>query len=341
MTEPTHPVLDIRGLSVAYRGAIGDVLAVDDVDLTIGAGEMVGIAGESGSGKSTLVHAALRLLRPPGVVTGGAVRFGEPPVDLLQLPADELRRIRWSRIAVVFQSAMDALNPVLDVEAQLTDVVVAHMPGTDRAQRRRLAEEALDLVRVPRACLASYPHQLSGGMRQRVLLAMALILDPALVLFDEPTTALDPLVQREIVDEIVKLQATRRFAALFVTHDLPLLLDVADTIAVMYAGRLVERAATADLVAAPAHPYSAALLDAFPDLSGPVTRRRGLDGLPPDLSDLPGGCAFHPRCRWRLDRCTAEPPPVFATRTGVTDRMSRCWQLADGTAPEFRDGTRA
>jgi peptide/nickel transport system ATP-binding protein len=229
------------------------------------------------------------------------------------------------------QSAMNALNPVISIGAQLTDVLKAHEPGMDRAGRRARAAELLGLVGITADRLGSYPHELSGGMRQRVMIAMALALRPHIVIMDEPTTALDVVTQREILEELTELRERLGFAVLFITHDLSLLIEIADSIAVMYAGRLVERADAAALFRAPRHPYSLGLLSSFPALHGPRQHLTGIPGSPPDLRQLPAGCVFHPRCPFVMDRCRTENPPLLRLGTGH-EREAACW-LQDGTQP--------
>jgi oligopeptide/dipeptide ABC transporter ATP-binding protein len=300
------PVLSIRDLSIAYRTGAGDVRAVDGVSLDLRAGETVGLVGESGSGKSTLAYGATRLLRAPAVITGGSVRYQgrrmETPVDVLQLSADQLAGMRWREISIVFQSAMNALNPVLNIHDQLTDVLRAHLP-LSRAEATEKAAGLLDLVGIPRTRLRSYPHELSGGMRQRVMIAMALATDPEVVIMDEPTTALDVVVQREILGQILELKERLGFAILFITHDLSLLLELADRIAVMYAGQLMEVATAAEIHHEPAHPYTKRLLRSFPSLRGPRRQLTGIPGTPPDLLDPPPGCPFLARCSEGTDAC--------------------------------------
>jgi len=303
---PAEPVLDIRDLSVVYRTPAGDVRAVDRVNLALGVGEVIGLAGESGSGKSTLVYGACRLLRAPALVTSGSVIYGgrrvSRPADLLKLGPDELRRLRWREIAIVFQSAMNALNPVLRVRDQLLDVIHAHLK-MPRDEAREKAASLLDLVGIPRSRLRSYPHELSGGMRQRVMIAMALATEPEIVIMDEPTTALDVVVQRDILAQIVELKERLGFSILFITHDLSLLLELADRIAVMYAGQLLEVGTADEIHHEPSHPYTKGLLNSFPSVRGPRRNLAGIPGTPPDLHHPPPGCPFLPRCGYGTAAC--------------------------------------
>ena len=321
------PILDISNLSVAYRTPDGDVRAVEQVNLTLNAGEVVGLCGESGSGKSTLAYGATRLLRPPALVTSGSVRYsgrritsGGDPVDLLAMNHHELRAMRWREIAIVFQSAMNALNPVLRIQDQLLDAVRAHL-RLPRGEARDKVATLLDLVGIPRNRLRAYPHELSGGMRQRVMIAMALAADPEVVIMDEPTTALDVVVQRDILAQIVELKERLDFAILFITHDLSLLLELTDRIAVMYAGRLLETGSSQDIMREPAHPYTRGLLNSFPSIRGSRRDLVGIPGSPPDLRDPLPGCPFVPRCGYAVPACTAMDmmlEPVIGGSGGVS-----------------------
>ncbi|MBO0830482.1 MAG: ABC transporter ATP-binding protein [Actinobacteria bacterium] len=314
------PVLSIRDLSIAYRTTGGDVRAVNRVSLDLHAGEVVGLVGESGSGKSTLAYGACRLLRAPAVITGGSVGYAgrrmPRPVDILQLTPEQLTSLRWREIAIVFQSAMNALNPVLTVADQLEDVIRTHL----RLPRHEAVEKAaglLDLVGIPLARLRGYPHELSGGMRQRVMIAMALATDPEVVIMDEPTTALDVVVQREILGQILELKNKLGFAILFITHDLSLLLELADRIAVMYAGQLMEVGTAAEIHHEAAHPYTKRLLRSFPSLRGPRRELAGIPGTPPNLLDLPPGCPFLPRCTEGTDACREIDVTLAQVRTSA------------------------
>jgi peptide/nickel transport system ATP-binding protein len=326
-------LLDIRGLCVDYGQGPYAVHAVTGADLVLHRGEVLGLAGESGSGKSTLVMAATRLLRPPGVITDGEVRFYQPDgpaTDLLALDYPMLRVLRWSQVSLVLQSAMNALNPVMTIRTQLTDALAAHLPHLSRKERHARAVELLEMVGISRDRLGSHPHELSGGMRQRVMIAMALALQPQVVIMDEPTTALDVVTQREILEELKDLRDRFGFAILFITHDLSLLIEIADSIAVMYAGRLVERAPANALFHAPRHPYTLGLLSSFPPLHGPRAPMTGIPGSPPDLRALPSGCVFHPRCRFAFDRCAEQAPPLEIAGASA-GRLAACWLQLGGT----------
>jgi len=256
-------LVSVRGLQVDYLTGKGLFTAVKGVDFDIGHGEVLGLAGESGCGKSTIAFSLMRLHRPPAIISKGSIVIdGE---DVLAMPADRLEEWRWSRVSMVFQSAMNSLNPVLTLFEQFRDMLVRHTP-VSRPEARARAEELLNLVGIPSARLDDYPHQLSGGMRQRVVLAMALALNPKLIVMDEPTTALDVVVQREILQEIMALKAKFGFSILFITHDLALMSQFADRIAVMLEGHIVEIAPTDAIVSSPAHDYTRKLWDAMPRL---------------------------------------------------------------------------
>jgi peptide/nickel transport system ATP-binding protein len=325
-----NTLLEVKHLSVDYASTRGPVHAVNDVSFTIERGQIFGLAGESGSGKSTLAYAIARLLQPPAVVSAGQVLYyhrgrevgvtskDEGAVDVLALNPPQLRAFRWRELSIVFQSAMNALNPVLDIGAQITDVLRAHDPSMSAERARARALELLQVVGIASDRLRSYPHELSGGMRQRAMIAIALALGPEIIIMDEPTTALDVVVQRDILAQLMRLRHAFGFSVIFITHDLSLLLAIADTIAIMYAGRMVEMGACKDLQRSPRHPYTAGLLHAFPTLHGPRRRLTGIPGSPPDLRQVPAGCAFHPRCTFAFTAChTIEPALIPMVPTGT------------------------
>jgi len=291
------------------------VRAIDHVSLDVLPGEILGVAGESGSGKSTLAQALLRILPPPAVISGGQVLFEGRDVLALDEPA--LRTVRWERISMVFQSAMDALNPVIPVSEQIVDTLLAHQEATPRAARAR-AGELLDLVGIPRDRLDAYPHQLSGGMRQRVGIAVALALEPSLVILDEPTTALDVIVEREILDRIRELQRELGFSVLFITHDLARMLQVSDRVAVFYAARVAEVGPASELRRSPRHPYTQGLLRAFPSVRPGAQPPESIPGAPPSLQSPPSGCRFHPRCPLAVDLCRERAPELRSLAPGHT-----------------------
>jgi peptide/nickel transport system ATP-binding protein len=304
-----EPVVEVRDLVVEYVTRTRTTRAVDGVSLSIAPGEILGLAGESGCGKSTLGNAIMQVLRPPAQLTSGQVLFDRR--DLAAMGREDLRKFRWRNVSMVFQSAMNALNPVMRVGDQFVDMMHAHERVSKRDALGR-AGDLLELVGIDRRRLRAYPHELSGGMRQRVIIAMALALRPELVIMDEPTTALDVVVQREILQQVRDLQETLGFAVLFVTHDLSLLLEIAHRVAIMYAGEIVESGPAAALREDPKHPYTQGLLRSFPPLHGPIERLAGIPGSPPDLAAPPSGCRFHPRCPY----CIADSGVLYVRQIG-------------------------
>jgi peptide/nickel transport system ATP-binding protein len=292
---------------------------VDDVSIDLRAGETLGLVGESGCGKSTLLYAIARLLGSPlpGEIVGGRVLFQGR--DLVLLEERELRRIRWRDFSVVMQSAMNALNPVLTVAEQMRDACRAHS-SMSRAEIEERSREVLRLVSIDPVHLHSYPHQLSGGMRQRAMIAMALLFTPDLVIMDEPTSALDVVAQRSLMVQIKELQQRLGFAVIFVTHDMSLVSHFSDRLLVMYAGQVAELSKTRELFDRPLHPYSQGLLEAFPSLRGPKVRLAGIPGAPPDLANPPRGCRFAPRCPHVQPRCSADEVPLYS----VDGSLVRC-----------------
>jgi peptide/nickel transport system ATP-binding protein len=296
-------LLRVEDLRVEYDG----VRVVDDVSFVVRRGEIVGLAGESGSGKTTIALAILRLLRAPAVITGGRILFEGD--DILSMGEAELRRFRWRKVSMVTQSAMNALNPVMRVGEQIGDALEVH-EGLRRRDALVRAGGLLELVGLEPRHAQSFPHELSGGMRQRVVIAMALALRPPLVLMDEPTTALDVIVQREILERIAELQADQRFSILFITHDLSLMLELCTRIGVLYAGRLAEAAPARSLLSGARHPYTQGLLRCFPDAHGAPGAIAGIPGAPPDPRHPPTGCRFHPRCGDAMPVCRERHPSL-------------------------------
>jgi peptide/nickel transport system ATP-binding protein len=310
-------LLDVRGLRSGYDTPRGFVPAVVDVDLTLDKGEFLGIVGESGCGKSTLLFSIGQLLSSPARIDGGEVWFKGDNLVALEEKALNVRR--WRDFSVVMQSAMNALNPVRTIGAQFRDTVKAHEKWTDTRIRTR-SEEVLELVGIDPAHLDSYPFQLSGGMRQRAMIAMALLFTPDLILMDEPTSALDVVAQRSLMAQIKELQRQLGFAVIFVTHDMSLVSHFSDRLMVMYAGQVVELGSTRTVFDHPAHPYSQGLLDAFPSIHGVRKRLTGIPGSPPNLSTPPSGCRFSPRCPVVMDRCSTDEPALY--QVGAV--QSRC-----------------
>jgi len=311
---PDTPLLQVRDLTVDYVGDNAVFRAVNGIGFDIHAGEAFGLAGESGCGKSTAAFAVARLTRLPGLVSGGSVRFDGD--DVLQFDRQRLRNYRWREVSFVFQSAMNALNPVMRVYDQIADTIVTHNPRMPKEQVRARAVEMFDLVGIPSRRLDDYPHQFSGGMRQRICIAIALCLNPRLIIMDEPTTALDVVVQRDIIEQICELKVRLGFSVLFITHDLGLMIEFCDRIGIMYAGELVEVAPAGDILTAPQHPYTRALGSSFPPLTGPRVRLEGIGGSPPSLKAMPDGCRFAPRCPHAMDICRRVAPPLKSYASG-------------------------
>ncbi|MDQ0278909.1 peptide/nickel transport system ATP-binding protein [Arthrobacter silviterrae] len=308
------PLLEAKGLCVDYVTEAGNIRACDDINITLHRGEILGIAGESASGKSTLLAALGRLQRAPAVTSAGQVVFhakGKEPVDLTRLSEEQLVDYRWSGISIVMQSAMACLNPVSRLKAQFLDVLLAHDSSLTKATATARAEELLQMVGIPSHRINAFPHELSGGMQQRALIALSLACDPELVLMDEPTTAVDVVMQRQILAKVLELQEKLGFAIAFVTHDLSLLLEISDRIAIMYGGKIVEVGTAAQMYEAPRHPYTQGLRNAFPPLTEPVRKLTGIPGSPPNLLNLPQGCAFAPRCSQKIARCESEIPALL------------------------------
>ncbi len=319
------PLLSIEDLSVTYVTGEGDVPAVRGVTLTVDRGEIVGVAGESGCGKSTLAASVLRLQPPSAKVEGRVLVRGR---DVLSMSWGELRAVRWAGASIVFQGALHSLNPVQRVGRQLAEPIELHEPDLERGQTDSRVAELLEQVGLPAERAASYPHQLSGGQRQRVMIAMALACRPDLIIADEPTTALDVMVQSQVLGVLSGLVAELGVGMLFISHDLSVLADLCDRIAVMYAGRVVEIGAADEIFTRPLHPYAAALSAAFPRIGDPAARYApaGLGGDPPDLRSLPPGCSFAPRCARAIEACLAAEPPL---EDHGADRSAACIRVGE------------
>jgi len=320
------PVLELRGLSTYYESARGTRItrAVDDVSITLERGETLGIVGESGSGKSTLALSIMRLLPPGARLVSGEIRFeGE---DLVRKSEAEMRRIRGKQIAMILQDPMASLNPLFTIGNQIRESLRVHEAMARLAARTR-ATQLLEAVRISAAetRLAAYPHQLSGGMRQRIVGAIAIACRPRLLIADEPTTSLDVTIQAQYLALLRDLQRAHELAMIFITHNLGVVAQMCDTVAVMYAGRIVEAGPIRRIFDAPAHPYTRALLDSVPRPTDPQQRLRAIDGQPPDAASLPPGCAFHPRCAHVMERCRQEAPPQIGVGIAHT---ARCWLCA-------------
>jgi peptide/nickel transport system ATP-binding protein len=323
-------ILEVKDFSVNYGYGQESVRAVANVDFVLGKSKVLGVAGESGSGKSTLVYGLTRLLRAPGVVSGGDVTFNiqdsdgsSTPFDMLAASESDMRKVRWNHISVVLQSALSALNPLRRIGKEFDEVLRTHDKSLSKADRKERAIELLALVGLGADRLDRFPHELSGGQRQRVMIAMALALSPELVIMDEPTTALDVVTQREIVSELYELRQKLGFAMIFITHDLSLLVELADEIMVMYAGQIMERAVATELYGSPRHPYTLGLMNSFPPLHGEREVLTGIPGSPPDLKALPKGCSFNPRCPYAMDKCREEVPPLQSIEG--SGRLVACW----------------
>ncbi|MFE9556452.1 ABC transporter ATP-binding protein [Streptomyces sp. NPDC006692] len=315
-------LLEVRDLQVEFKTRDGVAKAVNGVNYSVDAGETLAVLGESGSGKSVTAQAVMGILdMPPGRIAGGEIIFQGQ--DLLGLKEDERRKIRGSRMAMIFQDALSSLNPVLSVGDQLAEMFTVHR-GMSRKDGRAKAVELMDRVRIPAAKerVGQYPHQFSGGMRQRIMIAMAMALEPSLIIADEPTTALDVTVQAQVMDLLAELQRELNMGLILITHDLGVVADVADKIAVMYAGRIVEQAPVHEIYQAPAHPYTKGLLESIPRLDQKGQELYAIKGLPPNLMHIPPGCAFNPRCPMAQDICRTEVPPLFEV---AGDRQSACF----------------
>jgi len=312
-------LLDVRDLKVHYETREGLVRAVDGVDFTLSEGQSLGLAGESGCGKTTAALAIMGLLPQNGRIAQGSIRYGG--YDLAKLTDGQLRAFRWKHISIIFQGAMNALNPVRRVGDQIAEPIILHEKAEREPAMKRVAD-LLELVGIPGERAREYPHEFSGGMRQRVMIAMALACNPKIVIADEPVTALDVMIQAQILELLERLKRELKLSMILISHDLSVMAETCDTMAIMYAGKTVETGTVRDVFKSPNHPYTRDLIAAFPDIEGPSTLPAYIPGLLPSLIDPPAGCRFHTRCKYAWQRCIDEEPPLLAV--GGTTHTSAC-----------------
>ena len=325
MTERPRPLLEVDGLSLNYRTRQAEVLAVREVSFQLARGESLGLVGESGCGKTSVANCLMRLLPDNARISAGRVMLDGQ--DILLMSEEDMRLHRWKRIAMVFQAAMNVLDPVYRVGHQIVEAIEAHgVEDTDAGARERVAR-LFRMVGLDPQLMERYPHEFSGGMRQRAVIAMALSCDPDLIIADEPTTALDVIVQDRILRELKGIQQELGMSVIYISHDIAVVAEVTDTVGVMYAGRLVEMGDTADIFRTPIHPYTAALMSAFPSVVGERRPLASLPGEPPNLADPPPGCPFHPRCAHATEVCRTQYPPQVS-RGG---QWAACWHPLDAT----------
>lgn len=309
----TQPVLIAKNLKVYYWTERGPVKAIDGVNFVLNKGEALGIVGESGCGKSTLAMSLLRLIKPPGSIENGQIMFNS--LDILKLEEEEMRKIRWSEISLIPQGAMNSLNPVMKNKDQIIDVIVAHKNSQPKKKLKERVEELLGMVDLPRRIYDMYPHELSGGMKQRVCIAMAIALNPKVIIADELTSALDVVVQRAVLQTLAKIQTQLKISLIFITHNMNLQAVATDRIVIMYAGKIVEIGNIHELYENPLHPYTQLLFASIPSIKE-KKELKGATGLPPSLLSLPGGCVFHPRCSYTKNICRNEVPKLHEVESG-------------------------
>jgi len=322
------PLLEVKNLKTYFYTYRGVVKAVDDVSFELEKGEVLGLVGESGCGKSTTAYSIIKLVPPPGKIVDGHILLsnGDGTIDIVKLKDSEVRRkIRWKRISMIFQGAMNALNPVYTVGRQIIEAIVEHSDMSKEEALER-AKELLELVGLEPDMVKRYPHELSGGQKQRVFIAMALALNPDIVICDEPTTALDVVVQAQIINLLKRLQHELKMSMIFITHDLSVISAIADKVAVMYAGKIVERGSLKEVFSEPYHPYTQGLLKSVPKIKNPE-KIIWIPGLPPDLINPPKGCRFHPRCSRAMDICREKEPPIVSIGK---NRYVACWLYKEG-----------
>jgi peptide/nickel transport system ATP-binding protein len=314
------PVLDVQHLTMHYTVKTGEVRAVDDVSFTLGQGEALGLVGESGCGKTSIAMTLIRLLADNAKIVDGKVILAG--TDVARLNDDQMRKHRWSDISMVFQGAMNAWNPVYKVGDQIWEAMEEHFPDMMEGEGRQRIAELFELVGLAPEMMDRYPHEFSGGMRQRAIIAMALSCDPKIIIADEPTTALDVIVQDQILRELKHVQEALGMAIIYISHDVAVIAEVSDRIGVMYAGKLVELGSTDEVFPHPKHPYTYLLLASTPSVKGPRRKLAPLEGEPPDLLKPPTGCRFHPRCPWATEICSTDEPPIKELSEG---HSVACW----------------
>ena len=317
-----EPILDIQNLDVKFALRTGEVTAIDNLSLSLAKGERLGIVGESGAGKSVMGFSIIKLIRKPGFIAGGTIRFRDSEISAYS--EEKMRDIRGNRISMIFQDPMMALNPVLTIGTQMTEAIHAHM-DVSKEEAERIALEKLARVHIPspEKRLAQYPHEFSGGMRQRIIIAISLLTDPDIIIADEPTTALDVTIQAEIMDLLIELCDSDGMSLILITHDLGVVAEVTDRIAVMYAGRVIETGPTQAIINTPKHPYTQGLIKALPESRKPGEALYQIPGMMPTLTDIPSGCAFNPRCPMKGEICMTKRPEA-ALADEQTGHMAAC-----------------
>jgi len=299
--------LEIQNLTTHYKTLRGYVKAVDNVSFHVDEGEALGLAGESGCGKTTVALSILKILPPGGIILGGKILLGD--MNIVELDEYYMReKVRWKKVAIIFQGAMNALNPVYKIGDQIAEAILTHEQETDKAQALERARKLFELVGIEPSRVDNFPHEFSGGMRQRAMIAMALACNPELLIADEPGTALDVIVQAQVLKLMKDLREKFNLSMIMITHDLSIIADTCEKVAIMYAGKLVEYGDAVTIFKEPLHPYTQGLMGAFPDINAPKTRMVSIPGLLPDMLDPPGGCRFHPRCKYSMDICRREEP---------------------------------
>jgi peptide/nickel transport system ATP-binding protein len=310
-----EPLLDVENLTVYYNILRGQVKAVEGVKFIVEKGESLGLAGESGCGKTTVALSIMRLLPSNGKILGGKILFREK--NIVDMPDDDVRNeIRWKKIAIVFQGAMNALNPVYKISEQITEAIRLHEPDVDKKTAIERAEKLFELVGIDPKRIHNYPHEFSGGMRQRAMIAMALACNPELLIADEPGTALDVIVQAQVLKLLSELKAKLNLSMILITHDLSIISETCEKAAIMYAGKLVESGAVRSIFKEPLHPYTQGLIGAFPNIYSPKAEIKSIEGQPPDLFNPPSGCRFHPRCQYAMEICEKKDPPFLEVEKG-------------------------